>query len=554
MLTHLHISDFTLVDTLDLELENGLTTITGETGAGKSIMLDALALALGDRTDAEKVRAGCKKADIHASFDISKHKHARKWLEQHELNEGDECILRRAVTTEGRSRAFINGQTVTLSQLRALGEMLIDLHRQHEHQSLLNSKNHQRLLDAFGGLKPLARQVKQAFHQWHAIHYRLNSIKNQNEELNARFQLLSYQVEELDQLSLEAGELEKLEQEQRVLANMETLNTQCAQLNALCHNEQGLEDQLRQSVQLLSSLQQKPAGLNEAESLLNNALIYVQEAQSEVDRFLDNQEQDGERLAEVEQRLSAVYEIARKHRIGPEELQGLHHNLSAELAQMQSGDEQIEKLETEQTEALRAYQELAQDLSKQREFASARLSKAVNRKLAQLDMGHATLSIALNKPPQQQPSDSGDEHAEFMICTNPGQPAKPLIKIASGGELSRVSLAIQVVTAQKTTTPTLVFDEVDVGIGGTTGDEVGKLLRELGSNAQVLCVTHLAQVACKGHQHMHVSKAVSRKMTSSKIQVLDEQEKVLEIARMMGGSVESESSLAHAREMLAAGA
>ncbi|SMF00564.1 DNA replication and repair protein RecN [Alteromonadaceae bacterium Bs31] len=554
MLTHLHISDFTLVDRLDLELENGLTTITGETGAGKSVMLDALALALGDRTDAEKVRAGCNKADIHASFDISQHKHAQKWLEQHELNEGEECILRRVVTSEGRSRAFINGQTVTLSQLRALGEMLIDIHRQHEHQSLLNSKTHQRLLDAFGGLKPLAKQVKQAFHQWHAIHFRLNGIKNQNEELNARFQLLSYQVEELDKLALEQDELGKLEQEQRVLANVETLNTHCAQINALCSNEQGLEDQLRQAVQLLSCLQDKPATLNEAESLLNNAHIYVQEAQAEVGRYMDNQEQDGARLAEVEQRLSAIYEIAQKHRIAPEELERLHHDLSSELSELQSGDEQIETLESQLAEAFTHYQQLALELSKQREFACARLSKAVNRKLAQLDMSHAKLSIALNKTTKGEPSDSGNEHVELMISTNPGQPAKPLIKIASGGELSRVSLAIQVVTAQSTTTPTLVFDEVDVGIGGTTGDEVGRLLRELGKNAQVFCVTHLAQVACKGHQHMHVSKSVSKKASNSKVQVLDEHAKVLEIARMMGGSVESESSLAHAREMLAASA
>jgi len=550
MLIHLQISNFTLVDNLDLELQNGLTTITGETGAGKSVMLDALSLALGDRSDPDKVRAGCKKADIHATFDLSKQNQARQWLEEQELLDGESCILRRVVTAEGRSRAFVNGQTVTLSQLRTLGEMLIDIHRQHEHQSLLNPRTHQRLLDAYGGLKPLAKEVKQAFHQWHAVHYQLNTIKNQNEELNARFQLLRYQVEELDDLALEPGELESLEHEQRVLANVETLNTRCAQLNVLCGDEEGVEDRLRQAVQLLNDLQDKPESLNEAQSLLSNALIYVQEAQSEVERYLDNQQTDDARLGEVEARLSRIYEIARKHRVAPEELQQLYQSLADELAGMQSGDEQIEQLEAEQAKARELYQKLAQELSEQRQFASARLAKAVNLKLNQLDMRHAKLSIALESQ-SDSPAADGNESVEFLIKTNPGQPAKPLIKIASGGELSRVSLAIQVVTAQTSTTPTLVFDEVDVGVGGTTGDEVGRLLRELGKNAQVLCVTHLAQVASKAHQHLHVSKSVGKKSTTSHVHALLEEEKIAEIARMMGGSVESESSLAHAREMLA---
>lgn len=552
MLTHLHITDFTLVDELDLELQKGLTTITGETGAGKSIMLDALGLALGDRADTDKVRPGAKKADIHASFEIGSQPYVQKWLAEHELADQGECILRRVVTSEGRSRAFINGQTVTLNQLRTLGELLIDIHSQHEHQSLLNTRTHRRLLDAFGGLDALAAQVKEAFGHWKDIRSRLDDIKHHNEELNARFQLLHYQVEELDQLGLEAGELELLEDEQRQLANATTINTHCGHVVSLCGDDEGLQDRLNHAIHLLADLDARPRAVEEAESLLRNALIHVQEAQAEVDRYLDQQQDDESRLPEVEERLSAIYEIARKHRVPAEELAALHQSLATELSGLQSGDEQIDLLEKQESEALDIYRKLAGELSDQRQFASARLTKAVNGKFKQLAMDHAKISIELS--PADAPSAHGGEAVEFLITTNPGQPPKPLIKIASGGELSRVSLAIQVVTAQSATTPTLVFDEVDVGIGGPTGDEVGTLLRELGDNAQVLCVTHLAQVASKGHQHLLVSKAKDRKKGMlSQVTPLDDKGKVAEIARMMGGAVDSKKSMAHAREMLSEG-
>lgn len=553
MLTHLHIKDFTLVEKLDLELHRGLTAITGETGAGKSIMLDALGLALGDRTDADKVRAGCKKAEIQASFDIRKLSYIKKWLTENELSDGDDCILRRIITNEGRSRAFINGQTVTLGQLRTLGEMLIDIHSQHEHQSLLNTTTHRRLLDAFGGLKPLAKQVKEAYHKWHCIHYQLESIRNQNEDLNARFQLLRYQVEELDQLSLEKDELQSLEQEQKTLANAEGINSSASQVIGLCGQDEGLEDQLNYAVHQLSNLKEKPTALLEAENLLNNALIHIQEARSELDRYIDCQEQDEGRLTEVEERLNSIYEIARKHRIAPEELADLHQQLADELNGMQSGDEQLEHLEQQREAALKQYHGLASELSDQRQFAAARLAKAVNDKLKQLAMTHAKFNIELAS--SDQPAAHGNEAAEMMISTNPGQPAKPLVKVASGGELSRVSLAIQVVTAQTSTTPTMVFDEVDVGIGGTTGDEVGRLLRELGENAQVLCVTHLAQVASRGHHHLHASKTASAKTGAvSQVRPLTMEEKICEVARMMGGNADSKRSLAHAKEMIVSSA
>ncbi|ACR13701.1 DNA repair protein RecN [Teredinibacter turnerae T7901] len=550
MLTHLLIKDFTLVDKLDLELECGLTAITGETGAGKSIMLDALGLALGDRTDADKVRAGKKKAEIQASFDITKLSYVKKWLDDNALLDGDDCILRRIVTHEGRSRAFINGQTVTLGQLRTLGDMLIDIHSQHEHQSLLNTNTHRRLLDAFGGLSTLAKQVKDAYQKWHCVHYKLNELRSESADLNARFQLLRYQVEELDQLALESGELDRLETEQRTLANADTINRAASNVASLCNQDQGLEDQLNYAVHQLTSLKEKPDALSEAESMLSNALIQLQEARGELDRYIDRQEQDESRLVEVEERLNAIYDIARKHRIAPDELVEHHQRLAEELSGMQSGDEQLEHLEHQLEESRAGYDQLAIQLSEQRQFAAARLAKAVNGKLTQLAMTNAKFSLDLQQG--SAPAAHGNEVVEMLISTNPGQPAKPLAKVASGGELSRVSLAIQVVTAQTSTTPTLVFDEVDVGIGGTTGDEVGRLLRELGANGQVLCVTHLAQVASRGHHHLHVSKTASSKTGAvSQVRPLTMEEKICEVARMMGGNADSKRSLAHAREMLA---
>ncbi len=552
MLTHLHISNFTLVDVLDLELGKGLTTVTGETGAGKSIMLDALSLALGARADGDKVRQGCKKADVHASFDISKLKHAKKWLQDNELTDEDEdeCLLRRVLAADGRSRSYINGCTVTLQQLRQLGGMLVDVHSQHEHQSLLKASTQRRLLDEFGGLSALAKQVRDAHRDWLTVADKLNEVRSQSDELNARFQLLSYQVDELNQLGLADDELQALEEEQQTLANADHIQQNSQALVNLCADEGGLLEQLHQGLHLLKQLPNKPKHLSEAEELLRSAQVQIQEAQSEIERQLDSDSDAELRLPEVEARLSAIYEVARKHRLAPEQLAELHHNLNAELAGLQSGDAQLEELEQKEKSLAQAWQTLADELSQRRQFAASRLEKAVNSKLSELAMEHARCKIELN--PLSEPSATGAESIDFLISTNPGQPAKALVKIASGGELSRISLAIQVVTALTSTTPTIIFDEVDVGVGGTTGDVVGRLLRELGDSGQVVCVTHLAQVASKAHQHLYVNKEVSKKGALSTLRNLNKEEKVQEIARMMGGDTGSRQSLAHAREMLKA--
>ena len=553
MLTHLNIQNFTLVDRLDLDIKPGMTVITGETGAGKSIVLDALALTLGDRAEADRVRAGASRADITATFDTSAIPSAQEWLLNMDLQQPDnpqECLLRRLINNEGKSKSYINGQPVTLQQLRILGEMLMDIHSQHEHQSLLIKETHRRLIDEFAGQTDLAKQVRLAYREWqsrleHFIHLRDNAA-----DVSARFQLLSYQFNELEQLGLQAGELAKLEAEQRSLANAEEILHGSQQLAAFCgDDEQGLSVNLHRALHILRSLPEKSAALQTAEELLTSAQIQVEEAQHEIDRHIDSFNLDPARLAVVEERLSAIYDLARKHRIQPEELPAFVDKLSVELEQLQGGDAKLDQLAQQVAQAEKAYRQLAEQLSTKRSKAGTSLAKQVNEQLKLLAMSNANLSVSLI-PLTDKPGPNGLEDVEFLISTNPGQAPRPLAKIASGGELSRISLAIQVITAQTSATPTLVFDEVDVGIGGATGDVVGQLLRQLGERGQVICVTHLAQVASKGHQHLQVVKTASKKSAESTLVELAGESKVEEIARMLGGLKITEQSLAHAREML----
>lgn len=548
MLTHLQVSDFTLVNQLSLDFGRGLTVLTGETGAGKSILLDALSLALGDRAEADKVRAGAERAEVTACFDISRLSHVQRWLKDADLD-SDECIVRRVVTSEGRSRAYINGQMVTLTQLRALGDRLLDIHSQHEHQSLLQNATHRRLLDDFGQHQVLVDEVKTAFGCWQELQAAADAVRNNSAELNARYQLLSYQVGELDQLGLSAGEVEALESRQRQLSNAAQIQQSCQAVAEICtEGEDSVLDRLHHSLQLIHNLPYKSARMNEVEAMLQNALIQVEEGSRELQREMSGADDHDESLPEIEQRLSAIYDIARKHRVAPEALVELHEQLVEELQGLQSGDERLAELDAASAAALERYRELAGKLTAQRLKAGKALAKAVSQQLSSLAMAHSSFEIALT--PLQEPARWGAETVEFLISTIPGQPARALAKIASGGELSRISLAIQVVVAKTSVIPTLVFDEVDAGIGGTTGDVVGRMLRQLGENAQVLCVTHLAQVASKAHHHLKVEKTVSKKGASTFISALEGEEKVLEIARMMGGVAESQQSLAHAREML----
>ncbi|WP_444915566.1 DNA repair protein RecN [Microbulbifer sp. EKSA008] len=552
MLLHLSISQFTLVDQLELEFGPGTSTLTGETGAGKSITLDALGLALGGRGSAELVRTGANRADISATFDIVEHPSAASWLESQELDAGQEVILRRTIGADGRSRAYINGQPVTLLQLRALGEQLIDIHSQHEHQSLLKKETHLRLLDEYAQAQELAAETRSRFKTWRDHYRRYRTLADSAEEAEARRHLLEYQLKELDQLGLSEGEIESLESEQQQLANAGEILSGSYQLAAFLSGGEGdIAEQLHRALQLLSSMPGQAPALVEVAQMLDSARIQVDEAAATLSRHIDRFEMDPERLSEVEDRLSAIYQAARKHRVQPQELPALQQQLQAELDDIGSPDA-LERLAADCEQLEKQYRKVAGKLSKLRSKAAASLAEAVNGQLADLAMPHARVELSLQE--LDTPNSQGLEEAEILISTNPGQPPRPLGKIASGGELSRVSLAIQVVTAQTSRTPTLVFDEVDVGIGGATGDVVGRLLRQLGEtrngrSGQVICVTHLAQVAARAHRQYLVEKHSDGESVFVALRELTNGERREEVARMLGGAPTAQS-LAHAEEML----
>ncbi len=552
MLVHLSIRNYAIVEHLDLELEGGMSVISGETGAGKSIMLDALGLCLGDRADSGAVRPGADKADILASFDLSEIPEARAWLAERDLDQHGPCMLRRVITAEGRSRGYINGTPCPQGDLKALGELLIDIHSQHEHQSLLKSDTHRRLLDEYAGSQDLARQVQLAAQRWKQTHSELERLSGIGDEQRARQQLLSYQLEELENLALGEHELEQLESEHKTLTNAESLLSACRLVIEQCSESDAgnVLAALTASLNRLSGFQGQPDALSEASNLLASAQIQVEEAVGELNRFLDHFEADPQRLQHLEERLDAIYTLARKHRRQPQELAALQQQLFEELESLNADDQTLERLAEEAAAYERHYREKAGELSRLRAAAAERLAAAVEAEMQSLGMPGGRFSIRLHSAPSEDPQPYGLEQVEFGVSANPGQPLKPLAKVASGGELSRISLAIQVITAQTSRVPTLVFDEVDVGIGGPTAEVVGQLLRRLGERGQVLTVTHLPQVAAQGHQHLFVHKLRDSDATRTAVSKLDDTQRVEEIARMLGGVDLTEESLAHARQMV----
>ncbi len=566
MLTQLSIRHYAIVDHLEIEFRRGMSVITGETGAGKSIILGALGLTLGDRADKGVISSGATRADITAHFDTSDQPMARAWLQDNELladTEPQICLLRRVVSDDGRSKAWVNGYPVTLQVLKTIGEMLIDIHSQHEHQSLLNRSTHLRLLDEFIGDHALTEDVRRVSREWKKNRERLEALSQQSEESSAQVQLIRYQIGELDELALEAGELESLEEEYRTLNSADSSLATARQLLDLCseNDEFTVQGALNQALALLQELSAKTRALDPVAELLNTASIQIEEAVAELRHGIDHFEANPLRLEAINQRLADIQQIARKHRVKPEELAALHNRLREQLAAWEHSDEDLETLQRHDALLQQQYRQLAERLSTQRRKAASELAQQINQQIAELGMSSARLTVALSPAESDIPSAHGQESVEFLVSTNPGQEPRPLIRIASGGELSRISLAIQVITAQTSATPTLVFDEVDVGIGGSVARSVGRLLRQLGDRGQVLCVTHQAQVASQGHQHLFVSKLMQTTdgraaMVGTQIRELARDEKVREIARMLGGESDKQGltpeSLAHAEEMLSA--
>jgi len=548
----INISNYTLVESLEIEFAQGTTAITGETGAGKSLVLDALGMALGDRADTDTIRHGKERAEVTATFDINTIDAAKAWLDANDFNSDDNCILRRIYTREGRSRGYINGQPSTMSQLQELGDMLTDIHSQHEHQSLLRKETHCRLLDEYAKAEDLASKVASEYSAWHKVHLDLTNLLQRSDELDNRKDLLSFQVNELQQIDLTAKHLEQLELEQKTLANAEQIVQDSHNLLAICEQaeEFNLRDSLNKALSILANIEYKPDALKITEELLQGGLIQIEEAINEISHHIDRFEADPQRLQTVEEQLSAVFQLSRKHRVNPDQLEITLQTLEAELKNLIGGSENINAMEEKLADLAKSYEKSAKQLSSKRKSASKTMAKEINRQLQKLSMEGAELLVQLSPISHGEYRSSGLEEVEFLLATNPGQPHKMLAKIASGGELSRVSLAIQVVAANHSKIPTLVFDEVDVGIGGSTADIVGQLIKQLGERGQVISVTHQPQVAAHAHHHYRASKVIEDNSAESLMVPLNQQQRVEELARMLGGAKVTKQTLSHASELL----
>ena len=552
MLISLNIINYTLVEELEIEFAAGTTAITGETGAGKSLILDALSMALGDRADTGTIRGGRDRAQITATFAVAGIPEAVKWLEDQDYNCEEPCILRRVYNREGRSRGYINGQPCTMQQLQQLGDLLVDLHSQHEHQSLLRRGTHRKLLDEFTGSVALADRVATLFRHWNSSHQKLLQLAEQSEQLNARRELLEFQVDELQQVNLDPQYLKSLEEQQQTLANAGQIVQDSQQLLEICDQAEDFNVRagLNRCLAILANLKPKPQALADAETLLQSGLIQVEEAIGELAHHIDRFEANPVKLQQLEEELAVIFQLGRKHRVNPESLGETLSRLQTELRELTAGDQSIEGLQQQVDQLATDYQQAAQKLSEARRQGAEVMAKAINQQLQELAMGGAQLQIQLHSVDDGEYRSFGSEEVEFVIATNPGQPHKPLAKIASGGELSRVSLAVQVVAAAHSSIPTLIFDEVDVGIGGSTADIVGQLLKKLGNEGQVISVTHQPQVAAHAHHHYLASKVVEENSAESLIISLDQSQRIDELARMLGGSKITSQTLSHAAELL----
>ena len=554
MLTQLTINNFAIVRQLEIELAKGMSVITGETGAGKSIAIDALGLCLGQRIETSMVREGQERAEICATFFIEPTNPAYQWLQEQELQDPDnpsDCILRRVINADGRSKAFINSTPVSASQLKEIGQYLIHINGQHASQLLLKNDYQLQLVDTFAHHNDLLAQMREDYRAWKNLQTQVKNFQQKVAENEAKKQLLQYQVEELDEFALRPNEYLELEEDQRRLSNSEQL-TQLSQsaLQLLSENETvSIDSMLYRATQYIDELSELDPRYVSVQTMLNDALIQVQEATSEVQHLASHIEQDPMLLQEIEQRLGQALQLARKHNVKPEELVEWHQKLKAELTALLDFSESEERLILEEKAAFEKMQHTAKQLHESRSQAAEKLAQQVTDSIKGLAMENAEFFIEVNSDLTKVAA-NGADNIIFTLRSNLGQQAQPLAKVASGGELSRISLAIQVLTTDQSAIPTLIFDEVDVGISGKTASVVGKLLRQLGDKCQVLCVTHLPQVACHGHHQFNVEKFTVDDKTETKMTALSQEERVPAIARLLGGSEITDLALANAQEML----
>jgi DNA repair protein RecN (Recombination protein N) len=552
MLNHIYLHNFAIIKKLELELKTGMTALTGETGAGKSILIDAIGLVLGDRADSGVVRHGADKAEITLTVELDDTPTAQQWLADQELADDSEnqCILRRVITANGKSRAWINGTPCNLGMLRQLGEQLVDIHGQHEHQSLMKKEMQRQMLDDYAKNQTLIKKTASAYKGWKELQTKLDNITSQNSDHQAKIDLLRFQTQELNELQLTKNEAIQLDEEHARLSNagqlLETTSQSVAQLYDA--EDQSIYSTISEVLNKLENGCDLDAKLREPLEILQNTQIQIQEATEILRRYHESVGLDPERLEWVNNRLSSLHDLSRKHQTTPELLFTKWQSLVTELKELDSDEYDLEALQSKLEERKSIYLNVAQQLTKSRETAALQLSKGVTKAMQQLGMEGGKFVIIFQK--NDSFSTHGMDNIEFQVSANPGQPPKSLIKVASGGELSRISLAIQMIVAQRVTLPALIFDEVDSGIGGGIAEVVGQQLRKLGDKRQVLCVTHLPQVASQAHNHNKVTKVKGKDSTSTGIIVLNDEQRIQEIARMMGGIEITASTLNLAKEML----
>lgn len=551
MLSHLSIQNLAVVEHLEFDLKSGMTVLTGETGAGKSILMDALGLTLGNRAESGLVRHGCVSAEISAIYDLTHLPRVASWLQEQDLEAQNECVIRRSITEEGRSRAIINGRMVPLTQLKALGEQLIHIHGQHQHQTLLKPDCQRELLDDFANHPDLCLQVKHAYESWYRLRKEQIELLNLESD-NDKLALLNYQIQEIDELNLQPNELSLLDTEHKQLANAEHWIMLCETAYSSLQNDTGEDvfSRIQHALTQINSLKTQTPKVANIYELLSNGLIQLQEAASELQHFKEKLNLDPNRLATLDQRLSQIHTLARKHRIQPEALFEHRETLYQTAQKLSDRQAHLSVLSEKIKAAELSYQKNSDVLSNSRQKSALELENLITKSLKTLEMPNGHLKIQFSKKNVSVFSPQGIDDIEFLVSTNPGIPLQPLRKIASGGELSRISLAIQVITAQKMTTPTLIFDEVDVGISGKTAEIVGSLMRTLGNTTQVLCVTHLPQVAAQGHSHYRVEKHQKESSTTTTLTALDKAGKIQELARMLGGITITKQARLHAETML----
>lgn len=549
MLYTLQIKDFIIVEHVELQLQSGLTVVTGETGAGKSILIAALALILGERATGDVVRPQCQQAELSAAFEPSAT--VLTWLSEQALDSGDECLIRRVIQANGRSRAYINGHLTTVQSLRMLGGFLVDIHSQHASQSLMQAEHQRELLDAMAHLEDRQQKVYRFYQQWQQLNDALLALGGKAADHQAQMQLLRYQIDELQQWELTAENLKFINAEHRRLAYSSQLLNQGQQaLHQLTEEDLSVLSRLTQVQRELNQMRTHDEQLANLVELLDGAMIQIQEAGSELNQYLNQLESNPEYLQQLNQTLAQLQDMARKHQVAVAQLpQHLQHLLD-QLACLEAAEQQAVALEQQLLKVKTHYFAAAQQLSEQRQQAAENLAQRISQNIQQLGMPNGQFKISIHRHANTQPTAHGIDHVTFLISANLGQDPKPLHKVASGGELSRISLAIQVVNALGNGVPVLVFDEVDVGIGGSVAEIVGQQLAQLAQQRQVIGITHLPQVACCGQQHLKVIKTQQKQQTCSKIEPLQQNQRIEEIARMLGGQVITEQTLAHATEML----